>query len=341
VKKRGRGVAAMFYGIGRTATIDAASAHVELDDGGSVKVLTGATEIGEGILTALAQMAAEEVGVEIEDVRLAENDTAVVPEASHAGASRQTYVIGNAVINACNEAKAKLYTVLAEHWGVAPDDLDSRHRVVWSRSKPECRMSMSEAVAFCKKQGRFLVGSGTWRSVGEALDPENGQGAPWPTYVWGTQIAEVEVDTETGEVQLLKVWAVHDVGKAINPQGVEGQIEGGVIMGMGMALTEEYEMEEGVPKSAGFSKYILPTSLDIPEIECVLIEDPSGLGPHGAKGVGEPTSLPTAPAILNAIYDAIGVRIDTLPASPERVLAALRAKMSSESKSEVKVHAPE
>lgn len=326
MKKRGRGVASMFYGIGRTGVIDAASAHVELDDGGSVKVLTGVTEIGEGILTAIAQMAAEEIGAEVEDVRIAENDTAVVPEASHAGASRQTYVVGNAVIAACREAKARMAAVLGEHWGVPAEDVDSRHRVVWSRSKPELRMSLAEAVAFCKKQGRFLVGSGSWRSVGTSLDAETGQGDPWSTYVWGTQIADVEVDTETGEVSVLNVWAAHDVGKAINPQGVEGQIEGGVVMGMGMALMEEYELDQGVPKTAGFSKYILPTSLDIPQIHCVIVEDPEEIGPHGAKGVGEPTSLPTAPAILNAIYDAIGVRIDTLPASPERILAALRTR---------------
>ena len=341
VKKRGRGVASMFYGIGRTGTIDAASAHVEIDDGGSVKLLTGATEIGEGILTALAQIAAEEVGVEVDDVRIADNDTAVVPEASHAGASRQTYVIGNAVIAACREANSRLYACLAERWGVPAEDIDSRHRKVWSRSRPELSLSMAEAVKYCKSQGRFLVGSGAWRSVGTALDPESGEGDPWSTYVWGSQIAEVEVDTESGEVTVLDVWAAHDVGKAINPQGVEGQVEGGVVMGMGMALMEEYVLEEGIPKTGGFSKYILPTSLDIPRIHSLIIEDPELLGPHGAKGVGEPTSLPTAPAIINAIYDAIGVRIDTLPASPERILAALKARSDAERRLTAEANAKE
>lgn len=339
MKQRGRGVASMMYGIGRTGVIDAASAHVELDDGGSLKVLTGVTEIGEGILTAIAQIAAEEVGVEIEDVRIAENDTATVPEASHAGASRQTYVVGNAVIDACRDVKRRLFQTLSERWGVPPDDIDARHRTVWSRSRPELRLSMADAVAYCKKQGRFLVGSGTWRSVGTGLDPETGQGEPWSTYVWGTQIAEVEVDTETGEVTILEFWAAHDVGKAINPQGVEGQIEGGIVMGMGMALMEEYELSEGVPKTAGFSKYILPTSLDIPHIHSLIVENPEELGPHGAKGVGEPTSLPTAPAIVNAIYDAIGVRIDTLPASPERILASLQAKKDAERTSAAELQA--
>lgn len=139
-------------------------------------------------------------------------------------------------------------------------------------------------------------------------------------------MAEVEVDTYTGEVQVLGIWAVHDVGRAINPRGVEGQIEGGVVQGLGQALMEDYRTEKGHTTTHGFAKYILPTSLDIPQINCTIVEDPDPLSPLGAKGIGEPALVPTAPAIMNAIYDAIGVRMKSLPATPEKILSALRER---------------
>jgi CO/xanthine dehydrogenase Mo-binding subunit len=170
------------------------------------------------------------------------------------------------------------------------------------------------------------VGSGTFTANHTGLDPENGSGNPWQAYVYGAQVAEVEVDTETGEVQVLGVWASHDVGRAVNPQGVEGQIEGGVVMAVGQTLMEDYKQEEGYPTSINLAKYILPTSLDVPQVNSVIIEDPDPLSPLGVKGIGEPSMIPTAPAIINAIYDAVGVRIHSLPATPEKVLAALREK---------------
>ncbi|HVA12525.1 MAG TPA: molybdopterin cofactor-binding domain-containing protein [Stellaceae bacterium] len=322
-KRRGRGFAAGWYGIARTATVDRAGAWAELDDGGTAKVVTGVTEIGEGILTVLAQVAADELGVRPEDVMLGDNDTSRTPEAAHAGASRQTYMIGNAVALACREARGRLVAEVADHWGVDPASIVTRAGAVWARNS-NLRMTMDEAVRLCKGRGVVPVGSGTFASQHTGLDPETGGGRPWQAYVFGAQIAEVEVDTGTGEVQVLGVWAAHDVGRAVNPRGVEAQIEGGVVMALGQALMEDYRLKDGYTTTPGFAKYVLPTSLDVPRITSVIVEDPDPLSPLGVKGVGEPGMVPTVPAIMNAIYDAIGVRITSLPATPEAVLEALR-----------------
>jgi len=328
-KMRGRGMAASWYGIARTATIDRAGAWAELDDGGTAKIVTGVTEIGEGILTVLAQIAAEELGIRPEDVTIGDNDTARSPEAAHAGATRQTYMIGNSVALACRDARAKLIEELSDHWGVDGETIKAFDGEIWAEGT-NLKMSMEEAVDICKKRGVVPVGSGSFTAHGTGLDPVDGSGSPWQAYVFGTQVAEVEVDTVTGEVQVLGIWAAHDVGRAINPRGVEGQIEGGVVQGLGQALMEDYQLDKGHTKTHGFAKYILPTSLDIPEITTTIVEDRDPKSPLGAKGIGEPALVPTAPAIMNAIYDAIGVRITSLPATPEKIVAALAEKARAE-----------
>jgi CO/xanthine dehydrogenase Mo-binding subunit len=326
-KVRGRGVAGAWYGIARTATIDRAGAWAELDDGGTAKIVTGVTEIGEGILTVLVQIAADELGVRPEDVTLGDNDTARSPEAAHAGATRQTYMIGNSVALACRDARVKFDREIAEHWGVPADSIEARAGEVWAEGT-NLKMSMDEAVDICKKRGVVPVGSGSFTAHGTGLDPVDGSGSPWQAYVFGCQVAEVEVDTVTGEVQVLGIWAAHDVGRAINPRGVEAQIEGGIVQGLGQTLMEDYKLTEGHTSTRGFAKYILPTSLDVPRVTSIIVEDPDPLSPLGAKGIGEPALVPTAPAITNAIYDAVGVRMTSLPATPEKILAALAAKRS-------------
>lgn len=321
-------MAASWYGIARTATIDRAGAWVELDDGGTAKVVTGVTEIGEGILTVLAQVAAEELGVRPEDVTIGDNDTSRAPEAAHAGATRQTYMIGNSVALACRDARARFDAELADEWDVDVNTIKAFDGQIWAEGT-NIRMPMAEAIAICKKRGVVPVGSASFTAHGTDLDPVDGSGAPWQAYVFGCQVAEVEVDRFTGEVQVLGMWAVHDVGRAINPRGVEGQIEGGIVQGLGQALMEDYQLQDGHTTTHGFAKYILPTSLDIPQINTKLVEDRDPRSPLGAKGIGEPALVPTAPAIMNAIYDAIGVRITTLPATPEIILAALAEKQSS------------
>lgn len=329
--KRGRGMAGGWYGIARTAAVDRAGTWAEIDDGGTVKIATGVTEIGEGILTVLAQIAAEEIGVKPEDIVIGDNDTARAPEAAHAGATRQTYMIGNSVAMACREAKGRFVQAVAEMWDVDPQKIQTGNGYVWA-ADTNFRLSMAEAVERVKKRGVVPVGSANFTAHHTGLDPLDGSGKPWQAYVFGCQVAEVEVDTLTGEVQVLGVWAAHDVGRAVNPRGVEGQIEGGIVQAIGQGLMEDYKLAQGHTTTPGFAKYILPTSLDVPHITSVIVEDPDPIGPLGVKGIGEPAMVPTIPAIMNAIYDAVGVRITSLPASPERILEALAQKRREQAK---------
>src|ERR1700738_2049858 len=330
-RKRGRGMAGGWDGIARAAAVDRAGTWVEIDDGGTVKVVTGVTEIGEGILTVLAQIAAEEIGVRPEDVVIGDNDTARAPGAGHGGAPRQpgpprqTYMIGNSVAIACREAKGRFVQAVAEMWNVKPDQIVTGNGYVWAVDSNH-RQSMSEAVEHIKKRGVVPVGSASFTAHHTGLNPEDGSGTPWQAYVFGCQVAEGEVDTTTGEVQVLGVWAAHDVGRAVNPRGVEGQIEGGIVQALGQGLMEDYRLAQGRTTTPSFAKYILPTSLDVPHVTSVIVEDRDPIGPLGVKGIGEPAMVPTIPAVMNAIYDAIGVRVTSLPATPERILEALAKK---------------
>src|SRR6185437_3349130 len=234
-------------------------------------------------------------------------------------------MIGNAVALACREARKVLDKYIAEHWGVPAESIEAQAGVIKARGT-NLHMTMPEAVHHAKLNGLVPTGTACFTSHRTTLDPETGAGVPWESYVFGCQVAEVEVDTITGEVQVLGIWAAHDVGRAVNPQGVEAQIEGGVVQALGQGLMEDYKLEQGRTTTAGFAKYILPTALDVPHINSIIIEDPDPLGPLGVKGIGEPAMIPTIPAVTNAIYDAVGVRIMSLPATPEKVLAAIRHK---------------
>jgi CO/xanthine dehydrogenase Mo-binding subunit len=268
------------------------------------------------------------MGVKPEHVVIGDNDTARAPEAAHAGATRQTYMIGNVVALASREARQRLVDVMAEIWDVAPETIGTGNGEIWA-AKTNHRISMGEAVHCAKSRGVVPVGSATFGTDTTSIaDGKGGDGSgrPWQAYVFGCQVAEVEVDTVTGEVQVLGVWAAHDVGRAVNPQGVEGQIEGGVVQALGQGLMEDYKLDQGHTSTHGFAKYILPTALDVPRINSIIVEDPDPIGPLGVKGIGEPAMVPTIPAIMNAIYDAVGVRITSLPATPEKVLMAIREK---------------
>jgi CO/xanthine dehydrogenase Mo-binding subunit len=324
MKKRGKGVACMLYPIGPVSYANPGGAFVKVNLDGTVVVLTGATDIGQGSTTILAQITAEELGVVYDAVTLVTADTEHTPYDLGSVASRVTYIVGNAVKEAAHQAKQVLLAVAAEMLEVAVEDLQAGGSRIWVRGAPERSVTMAAvAERTVLTNGRMALGAASYNTTTTFLDPETGQGHPFEDYVYATQIAEVEVDTDTGEVEVLKLAAVHDCGKPINPMMVEGQIEGGISMGLGFALFEEMVLEGGRVKNPQFTDYVLPTALDMPEVEVGTVDNLAALGPYGAKGIGEATLIPTAPAIINAIYDAVGVRIRDLPATPAKILAAL------------------
>jgi CO/xanthine dehydrogenase Mo-binding subunit len=324
MKKRGKGIAAMFYPLGGTSAPNAAAVFVKVNVDGTAVVFTGANDIGQGSATILAQIAAEELGIGFDQVKMVMGDTQLTPFDHGPGASRTTYITGLAVQRAAAQAKQILLEVAADDLNVSASGLAARGGFIYVKDLPERRWPMA-AVAnkATKVMGRPPVGSGIFGATSTKLDKETGQGKPYMTYVYAAQIAEVEVDTETGEVDVLKITAVHDCGTAINPLLTEGQVEGGVAMGLGYGMMEEMVLDHGRVKNPQFTDYLLPTALDVPPIVTQLVERPDPTGPFGAKGIGEPSLLPTAPAIVNAIQDAVGVRIRDLPVTPEKILKAL------------------
>jgi CO/xanthine dehydrogenase Mo-binding subunit len=294
---------------------------MEIDPNGEVRLFTGVADIGQGSDTVLLQMASEAIGVSLNEIRFIRADTASTTDAGATSASRQTYISGNAILNAIKNLKREAIQEASQLLHIDEKDLFFEEGKVKSRSCLTTSIPVGEIAKRCR---RILRGEGSFDPETTRLDPKTGQGAPYATYAFATHLAEVEVDMETGKVKVIRVIACHDVGKAIHPQNVIGQIMGGVAMGTGFALTEEY-----VPgQTTSFVNYLIPTSKDVPEVIPIIVEDEELTGPFGAKGVGEPALIPSAPAILNAIADAIGQRIYDLPANLERVLEAIRKKPS-------------
>jgi CO/xanthine dehydrogenase Mo-binding subunit len=321
--RRGVGIASMFYGIGNTGMQNPATAEIELDRAGIITLFTGATDIGQGSSTVLAQIAAEELGLRPEDMRLVVADTGCTTSAGATSASRQTYISGNAVLEAAGKLKELLLTEAAMMLKSDRGELALEAGAIHVKSHPEKIVSFKEIAHRASRLGLPLKWQGYFNPATKTLDPETGQGIPYSTYAFATHTAEVEVDITTGEVQVLRVVAAHDVGKAINPSNVRGQIYSGVAMGIGFAVMEEFTPG----RTESMKDYHIPCIADMPEIIAIIVEDPEPTGPFGAKGVGEPALIPTAPAILNAIADALGTRIYDLPANLERVLkASLTAK---------------
>lgn len=314
--RKGIGVGSMWYGIGNTGVANPSTAQVEIHPNGEIRLLTGAADIGQGSDTALLQIASEALGVDLKEVRLVRADTAMTTDAGATSASRQTYISGNAILNAIKNLKQKTLKEASLILRVTERELLLEDGFIRSRSNPTTSMPIQDVARKC---GQLLRGEGVFDPETAKLDPKTGQGIPYATYAFATHLAEVEVDTETGRVKVNRIVACHDVGKAIHPGNVKGQIAGGVAMGLGFALMEEFVPEE----TFSFVNYLIPTSKDVPEVIPILVEDEEPTGPFGAKGVGEPALIPTAPAILNAIADAVGQRIYQLPANLERVLEAV------------------
>ncbi|OGP70040.1 MAG: 4-hydroxybenzoyl-CoA reductase [Deltaproteobacteria bacterium RBG_13_47_9] len=326
---RGIGMASMIHvgGGARVYKSDGCGTIIKMDDFGTVNVFTGATDMGQGSDTVIAQIVAEELGVRVEDVVVTHSDTDVCPWDVGAHASRTTFVAGNSAIGAAKKMKAQLLEVAAKSLEESPENLDMRDRVIFSKKDPEKKSPLGKVLraAHYTTGGTMIMAEYFYDPNNENLDREFKGNLSVP-YAYGTHGVEVEVDQETGQIKILKYVAAHDVGKAINPMLLEGQVYGGVTMGIGYALTERLILKNGKVMNPNFLDYKMLTAKDVPNIVPVVIETNDPSGPFGAKGIGEPGLVPTAPAIANAIYDAVGVRIKDLPITPEKVLAALKEK---------------
>ncbi len=305
----------MWYGIGNTGVSNPSTAQVEIDPGGQVRLFTGAADIGQGSDTIFLQIASEALGIPFSEIHLIRADTARTTDAGATSASRQTYISGNALLDAVRRLEEEALREARWLLQAEENDLYVEGGRIKSKASASTSLPLREVARRCE---RILRGEGAFDPKVTKLDPKTGQGIPYATYAFATHLAEVEVDTETGKVQVCRVVASHDVGRALHPQNIIGQITGGVTMGLGFALMEEYIPGE----TDSFVNYLIPTLKDAPEVIPILVEHQEPTGPFGAKGVGEPALIPTAPAILNAIADAIGERIYDLPANLERVREA-------------------
>jgi len=297
---------------------------------GHITVMTGTADIGQGSDSVMAQIAAEELGISYERVNVIAADTELTPLDLGTYGSRVTFIGGNATRNAAKDLKQKIVKAVAEKLEANPEDLELKDNSVFVRGYPEKSLPFSDAVILCQQSlgGKPAVGEGFYNPEEEGkLDIkalcERGEGNYSSTYSFGAQVAEVEVDLQTGEVKLRKMTVAHDCGRAINPMAVEGQLEGSVAMGLGYALMEEVQTEDGMMMNPSFLDYRLPLSVDTPPMEVLPIETDDPVGPFGAKEAGEGTVTPVAPAIINAIHHATGVWMKELPVTPEKLVNAI------------------
>jgi CO/xanthine dehydrogenase Mo-binding subunit/aerobic-type carbon monoxide dehydrogenase small subunit (CoxS/CutS family) len=318
VLRRGVGIGCMWYGIGNTSMSNPSSMRVGLSRDGRLTLYNGAVDIGQGSNTIMAQICADALGVPVSALHIVMGDTDRTLDAGKTSASRQAFVSGNAAKKAGEDLRAKLLRLANVSEGAVLEL--GAGKVVFHEAGRVLGVDLKKLPA-AGREDDVLIGEGRFDPPTTALDGD-GQGVPYATYGFAAQMADVEVDIELGTVKVTRIVAAHDVGRAINPQQVEGQIHGGIAQGLGLALMEEY-----LPgRSENLHDYLIPTVGDMPDIEVIIVEDREPLGPYGAKGIGEPALIPTAPAILGAIRHATGVRLTRIPATPDRVLAALQSK---------------
>ncbi len=323
---RGAGIAMIHKATGAPST---SSAIVKFNEDGTVTLLASTVEQGQGSETILAQMVAEELGIRLEDVYISPPDTDYTPFDSSSTSSRSTYHMGNAIRLACDDVKRQVVDVGAKLLQVPPEDIVLDRGLLRVKSSPDKSMPLKDVVVkYFGYRGGTLIGRGVYKPSAISPDKETGLTPKMtPFWMYGVQAADVEVELETGKVNIKKLIAYHDVGHAINPVTCKQQLEGAVVMGASGALTEEVVLNaKGATVNPNLHDYKISTTLDTPEIEVGLVEAAQPDGPFGAKGVGEPALAATAPAIGNAIYAATGIRIKDLPITPEKILKALQEK---------------
>jgi CO/xanthine dehydrogenase Mo-binding subunit len=331
--KRGRGIAALNYPTGMNLGGDPSQALIYMQPTGGFVVKLACTDLGQGLKTVVPQMVAETLGVPLESVNIETGDTDSAPHDMGQFASRSTHRVGNAVIMAAKEAKKQLLEVAADEMEASPEDLVISDGEIFVRGVPSKKKSVFDvALAATFKHGKTVSGRGIFLKQNHGVDPETGACDPDSTEAHCTTVADVEVDTETGDVKVLKLWSAYEVGRAINPKMVQGQIVGGSVMGIGIATKEASfpNYPQFDPHPGSFSEYMMMGAADVPEMESTILEMGSVDGPFGVKGVGEMTANSPLPAIVNAIYDAVGVWITDLPVTPEKVLRALEEKELSD-----------
>ena len=323
MKKRGRGIGLSFYGTGYgNGFPDVSKAKIKLLEDGKVGIYVGGTEVGQGAKTVLSQIGSETLKLPLDKIIFISEDTSLMPDSGTAAASRQTYNTGNAIKIACENFINRLKEIGKEEL-----KLNSTYGLIVEKGEIYLEFFPQKRISF--KELSQIYGDGNIEGEGEftaqtvEMDLETGQGAPYWPYTFNACGVELEVDTLTGLVEIIRAVFAQDAGRAVNPNLVEGQMDGGFAMALGYALFEDLKLEKGKINNNKFSKYLIPTAMDMLQVENIIVEDPESTAPFGAKGIGEPVMIPIAPAILNAIYDAIGVRITELPATPERLIKAM------------------
>jgi CO/xanthine dehydrogenase Mo-binding subunit len=320
-KRRGIGLACSYRGVSLGAEgVDAAGAIVSVQTDGSVIVSSGITDMGQGAQTQMSQIAAEVLGIPMDRIRFLNTNTSRVPDSGPTVASRGTIMGGSAAKKAAEIVRATLLGVGAELVKVAAAQCELADNYLVEKRSRKRLASFTEVAAECFRCGKAMHALGWHKAPPTSWHEEEGKGEAYFTFVYAANVAEVEVDTETGKVDVVDFVSCHDVGKAINRNAVLGQFYGGVAMGLGYGLLEEFDYEDAVPKQVNFDEYLIATSMDVPPIKAIIVENEDAAGPFGAKSVGEPTNELAAPAIVNAIYNATGKRICEIPATLERVL---------------------
>ncbi len=317
--KRGIGLACSYRGVSLGAEgTDAAGTLVAIQTDGSVTISSGITDMGQGAQTAMSAVVAEALGISLSQIRFLNTDTDRVPDSGPTVASRATIMGGSAAYDASIALRKRLLEFSARTYRGDDSDFRLEDNALWRCD--ERLMSFHEFVDKAFASGISLMALGWHKAPKTTWREEHGQGTAYFTYVYGANAAEIEVDTQTGQVRILDVWVCHEVGRVISYAQACGQVYGGVVMGMGYGLLEEYYQEQGIPRIKNFDEYTLATALDAPNIHASFLEHPDALSPIGAKSLGEPATEICAPAVLNAIFNATGRRIRELPASLERVL---------------------
>lgn len=330
-KYRGIGLACTNHVSGNRGffpTFDGSASVVRIGEDGKIVLFHGECDMGQGQDTVFAQIVAEALGARFEDLTVATVDTQISPFGLGSWATRGTTIGGMGAKAGAEAAREILFKAAATILGVSPDELVARESIIYVRSQAEKSLTFSEVAKkyVFEHGGASIIGNGYYIPDTVPPDPKTKYGNISPAYVFGTHIAEVEIDAETGHVDVVNYWAAHDVGRVINPTLLAGQVEGGVSMGIGWTLMEDMVTKDGQILNAGFLDYRIPGSKDVPRVQSMWVEPVEPNGPFGAKGIGEPALNPVPAAIANAIYNAIGVRFKELPITPEKILTALKEK---------------